>query len=63
MKFRDWLELVIFGAAGAGTLVFFKWLYPRLKQGKFDKLLMLTKEEKKDLMEDIEEFIKNSEEK
>jgi len=44
MKFKDWIELIIGGSIGVGALAFFKWLYPRLKQGKFDKLL--TKEEK-----------------
>jgi len=57
LKFRSWIELVIGGAVGTAGIFLAKYFYKKIKKGKFDKFL--TPEEKKNLIEAIEEFLED----
>jgi len=61
MSKKNWLFLVIGSTIGTGVTFFARWVYKKLKKGKLDK--WLSKEEKEQLIEAIEEFLKKEEKK
>ena len=55
MSKKNWIYLAIISAISTGSVVVLRWALKKLKQGKLDR--WLSKDEKENLMEALEEFL------
>jgi len=60
MSWKDYLYAVLAGSIGVASYLFAKWLYKRLKSGRWDWLF--DEKEKRDLLEATEKIVREHEE-
>jgi len=55
MKIKDWIILILSTASATAITFFARWLYKKIKSGKWDK--WLEKQEKRDILSILEELL------